>query len=147
MADFKFRLHTVLDVKKKVEDGHKRQLAQLKLLLQNEEIILEKLEDKKCRVQETIRSQQDAKIDVQAILNYYNYLAALGEKIVEQIVTIKELLDSVERKRDDLIEASRERKMIERLKENQFREFRTTAERLEMKVLDEIATNGYNRRE
>jgi flagellar FliJ protein len=60
---------------------------------------------------------------------------------------IGELERRVETKRAEVVEASREKKVYEKLKEKQFEVFRKMVIFNEQQVLDEVAVSKYNRKE
>jgi len=143
MPQFKFRLDNVLEFRKQVEDQYKRELASLKLLLLKEEKFLRDLEQKKAAMQETLKAQQCDTLNMDEILNYYNYLSVCRQKIVDQIAVINQCIELIETKRNELVNASKEKKIIEKLKDNQYQEFKQLLDRIETKMIDEIATSGY----
>lgn len=146
MPNFTFRLEKILQLKKKIEDQRKKELVDLKELLRKEQDFLKKLEAVIAHIQGIRKDSQKEILNMNEILDYYHYLSCLREKAIAQISLIEELIRSTEEKRKELIAASKERKMIEKLKDNQLREFRTALEKLEVKLLDELATTGYTHR-
>jgi flagellar protein FliJ len=144
MPDFKFKLNAVLEYRKKIEDIKKKELAELKELLRREEVLLRELDKKRNDILEQLKTRQKGVINLEDIINYSNYLNDCREKILQQIVLIKQLIDNVEAKREDLVSASKDKKIIEKLKENQYKEFKETMDKIETKLLDELGTNGYN---
>jgi flagellar protein FliJ len=146
MADFKFKLNAVLDMRKRIEDQRKKELAELKELLRREQVMLHTLDKKRKDALEHMKQQQTGLMNISDFMNYYTYLNDCREKIISQISLIKELIAHVDNKREDLICAAKDRKIIEKLRENQYQEFKDTMEKIETKMLDEIATNGFNYR-
>jgi flagellar protein FliJ len=147
MPDFKFRLESVLEFRKKIEDDRKKELAQLKELLEKEQDFLRELEVKITQVQDKMREQQSESLcNIEEMLNYYRYFISCKERAKEQVSLIESLIESVEHKREDLVAASKERKIMEKLKENQYKEYKKLMDSWETKIIDELATNGYTHR-
>ncbi len=143
MLNFKFRLETVLEVKRGIEDICKKNLFHFKNLLIREQDSLKNLEHKKVFYSELLKDAQIGVIDVNELLNHHNYLTALREKITSQISLVNVMIDKVEKKRTDLIAASKEKKIIEKLKENQYEKFKKTTERQYTGFLDDLANSSY----
>jgi flagellar FliJ protein len=80
------------------------------------------------------------------LLRHSDYLEFLRERILSQIKTIKKVIEDIEHKREELIDASKEKKIIETLKEQQYKKFRETVEEWERKRLDEFGTINYSHR-
>lgn len=146
---FNFRLEKVLDLRKRKEQECEKQLANLKELLRREETFLEELKEEAARTGAKIGEVQNADkeaLDMREILRYYDYLESVREKISAQILQIKKVIADIERKRKELIEASKERKVMEKLKDNQYQKFKENLETVERKFLDEIGTIRYNQK-
>ena len=68
---------------------------------------------------------------------HYAHLEYLDRRIVMQLASISALKAAVERARADLVEASKERKVIEKLKERRFEQHQAVEAADEQKELDE----------
>ncbi|MCM8773675.1 MAG: flagellar export protein FliJ [Candidatus Omnitrophica bacterium] len=150
MPEFKFRLEKVLELRKKKEEERQRELAMLKELLLREEQFLKELKEKDCKMREEIsvlQAHNHKPIDIEELIRYTDYLEKLREKIISQIENIKKLIEDTEKKRGELIDASKEKKIMEKLKDNQFKKFKETVDSWERKILDEIGTINYSKEE
>jgi len=149
MTGFKFRLEKVLEMRLRKEQEKEKELADLKMLQAREEVFLEQLKEEGKKTKESISEIQDkteSSLDLKELISYYEYLENIGERISVQIEQIKLVIESIEKKRGELIEASKERKVIEKLKDNQFKKFKQELEQTERKFLDEIGTINHNRK-
>ena len=149
MAKFKFRLEKVLDLRKKKEEERERELAELKKLLAKEEQFLQQLQRESTALRRKIarlQDENDRSLDIEELLRHSDYLEHLRDKILSQIETVKQVISDVENKRQELVEASKEKKVIEKLKEQQYKRFRTAVEEWEQRTLDEIGTSNYSHR-
>ena len=74
MPAFKFRLESVLELRKRMEDQRKKELAHLKDLLFKEQDFLAELEQKTEDIRQRMKdSQSGAIFNIEEILQYYHY--------------------------------------------------------------------------
>lgn len=147
MPTFKFRLESVLELRKRVEDQRKKELAHLRELLHKEQDFLKELETKTVEALAGMKECQKGSVfNIEEVMRYYRYFTFCRDKIKEQISLIESLIISVEKKREDLVAASKERKILEKLKDNQLQEHKHVMDSWETKIIDELATNGYTHR-
>lgn len=147
MKKFSFKFETVLRVKEKKEEELKRALMRLQALRIEQEQLLEKIDNEKRRVYGAKAAEKQGGVDIMSLVNYEAYLNNLRRKISAAEKKIKELEKKADDKRVEVIEASKEKKIFEKLKEKHFSEFKKTIVSNEQKQLDEIAVNKYNRDE
>ena len=140
MAKFKFRLASLLSIKEKMEQLKKNEYAEAlaivnKLLLKKTEL-LEEIERNLNIWQNQL--QNGAKPNEIIQYNHYVELVKVNvKKTEEEIINAQEM---AEKKRLLLVEAMKERKMLENLKEKDYNEFRIEETKEEQKFLDEIAS-------
>lgn len=85
--------------------------------------------------------------DIQSLVFYEQYINRLLRQIDLTKEKIKELEKLADIKRVEVVEASREKKVFEKLKEKQFEDFRKMVIFNEQQVLDETAVSKFNRKE
>ncbi len=138
MPPFRFRLQTLQRLREAARDACREQLAdalRVDDLLRTEQ---ERL-DGDVRTARTLQAVPAGRIDVDRLLEAQRFeTAVLGEvrRIVEQRAGVAE---EIERRREALVEADREVKVLEKLKAARRAEHDRAAERAEMKRLDEAA--------
>jgi flagellar FliJ protein len=147
MKKFRFKLETVLNVKEKREEQLKHELLRLNGLKQEQEKILKETKDKRAYIVNEKCGESAGRTDVQTLLFYDQHIEVLLSKIDNTMEKIGELERRVETKRAEVVEASREKKVYEKLKEKQFEVFRKMVIFNEQQVLDEVAVSKYNRKE
>ncbi len=147
MKKFSFKFETVLRVKEKKEEELKRELMRLQALRIEQEQLLEKIDNEKRRAYGEKAREKQGGIDIMSLVYYEAYLNNLRKKISATEKKIKELEKKADDKRVEVIEASKEKKIFEKLKEKHFSEFKKMVVSNEQKQLDEIAVNKYNRDE
>ncbi len=148
MPPFRFKLATLLRLRENDRDELRSRLADAQ---QAENIVNQRIHEldadlDRLRAQAAQRSRP-GRMDVDALMELQRYellLKAERQATVQQ----RELVAAeVERRREALVAADREVRVLERLRETQQQRHRQTEERQERKVLDEIATQGYCRKE
>jgi flagellar FliJ protein len=147
MKKFKFRFETVLKVKEKKEEQLKREFMQLiALKIRQENLLMEIEKERQEKAKEKFNEKQIG-TDIQTLIFYEEYTNLLRKQIEETEKRIKELQEKADIKREELIEASKQKKIFERLKQSDFNEFKNLVLKNEQQLLDEIAVNKFNRGE
>ena len=150
MARFEFKLEKVLALKKRKEQEKEKEFAELKKLLVKEERFHEELKAEAGRINgkvEDIQTEKGVeKLDLRELLRYYDYLEGLRKRVSLQVTQIRKLMEDIEKKRVDLLEASKERKILEKLRDNQYKKFKDRVDEVERKFLDDIGTMNYNQK-
>jgi flagellar FliJ protein len=138
MRRFVFSLQKVLEYRQRLEEQAIRAFAEAQAQLMHEQAVLHKLliEREEC----LRRSHRCQHLSVELLAVEQTYLSALEERIARQRQRVAEAEKVLEEKRQALIEAQRERKTLERLREKQYEEWRQEWLRTEQKALDELAT-------
>ena len=143
MNVFRFRLQSILDLRTRKEDGLKKDFSLALEALYAEEERLKALN----RDLEAQLAQWDAeangRTDISDFVMYDQYLAHLKKRILGQIRQIKVQQEKTETVRLDLVEATKDKRVLERLKERHYTDYRNRLDRLEQKFLDEIGTRKY----
>jgi len=147
MKKFKFKFETVLSVKEKREEQLKRELMQLSALRLEQEHILKRFENEKAAAYMDKGEQKGRGTDIMSLIYYESYLNLLRRQIDITNKKIVELQEKENTKRGEVIEASKEKKVFQRLKERGFNDFKKMVLSNEQKTLDEIAVNRYSRKE
>lgn len=143
MKKFRFKLQKLLDIRIKKEDMIKQQFAQalqkfeqekLHLASSRETLGLEQQQQKQRRLSGIQNSLQEAQ--------FQGYLNLLRNNVTRAGIQMSMAQNVVDKKREELIVAQKDRKIIEELKTKQFDEYRLMVDKEENKVIDEIATMG-----
>ena len=147
MAAFKFRLEPVVNLKKRAEDERKIALAHAKKDLNRNETHLVNLCDKRdaCR-SDRCPATGNGSVDKSAMLIYYAYMEKMAEEIASQTCAVERSRADVEAKRELLIESSREKRTLEKLRERMRHRYLYEHNRAEQASLDETAGKFHRRR-
>lgn len=141
MAVFKFRLQTVLDMRKREEEARGRELAEAIGVLEAANARLTELRIMEANaLAEYHQLQKEGRLDVQAIQWFQTYSIGIAVAIREQLQRISEAQRGVDQRRAALIEAARAKQVLDELRAQAQREHQLAEDRAEAKHLDEMAT-------
>ena len=140
MARFKFRLQSVLTVKEKVEDLKKNEFGKAVSALAEARAKKAEMEAMRENCIDEFRKGIDEGIDPTAFKRYNLYIEKIKLMIKRQEQVIAEAEAYVEEKRAELVEAMRDRKTLETLRDNDFEEFLSEEKKQEQKIVDEIVS-------
>ncbi len=140
MAKFKFRLDTLLRLRGITRDERRQRLAQA---YEADEIIKrqrEELQSELARLMENCRqASEPGTVSIDRLLEAQRYevvLRAYDQQAVEQRKAVAAEIDV---RHQALVEADREVRVLEKLREKQLRRYRDEENRQEIKQLDEVA--------
>jgi flagellar FliJ protein len=141
MCAFKFRLESVVGLKKQKEDERRIALASArKDLQQKEECLLDLHNEKHDCVQAVGSKTGCGGMNIPEMLVYYAYLEKLTDEIAESTGAVERSREDVESKRELLIQSSREKKVLENLREKLRARHLLAARRAEQVNMDETAS-------
>lgn len=139
MPPFRFRLQTLERLRMAARDACREQLAEA---LRVDDRLREQQTELEAQVQ-LARSLQMVpaghRIDVDRLLQAQRYEASVTLEVRHVQDQRRQLTEEIERRRAALVEADREVKSLEKLKEARQAEHRQHEQRLEMKQMDEVA--------
>jgi flagellar FliJ protein len=147
MCAFKFRLEPVVSLKKRAEDERKLELSHAKKDLQQEETHLGNLSQRRdaCQKREWPKTENGG-VDNSAMLIHYAYMEKLAEDIASQTANVKRSRADVKTKRELLVESSKEKKTLEKLRERMKLRYLYKLGRTEQALLDETAGTFHRRK-
>lgn len=147
MTTREFTLQPALAHRTRMEEVCQMELAEAEVAYEHECRVLNLLCDlERLGYEELEREQLQGQLDMGTIDIYLRDLQMLQKKIDEQQRTVDAMVSSVEEKRQALIEAAKEKKALEKLKEKHDKEAAQALNRAENKLLEEIATSQFHRR-
>lgn len=143
---FEFPLEMVLETRRRREERLKKELGELARQYHEglEDLGSLRSEQMKQCLDMLDRAVEEA--DGMELLLYDLYLRSLAIKIRNQEALVEDLSGQVDHKREEVIYGSKERKIVEKLREKRYEEFKTIGSRLEQAELDEIGTIKHNDR-
>jgi flagellar FliJ protein len=143
---YRFSLETVLNYRKHTEDALRKEFVAGKKELLMMEKKLARLDEVMMQNLMALQEKQRDGARVSDITLYDNYIKQISIDRREQINSIITLEDQLRQKCSELIEAMKDRKILDRLKEKELETYRRELERKERIFMSEIAVSGFNMR-
>jgi flagellar FliJ protein len=142
---FRFELEGVLSYRRMIEEEAHREflLAQQRLDLAGE--ALARLFLYRTEAQGDLAGREGGSFDVAEVLRYHDYLKGLVERIAEAQVELAGLERERNARRSVLSQASRDRKVIEKVRDRRRQAWRSDVERDEQKETDEVGAQLHRR--
>lgn len=143
---FKFKLQSVLDYRLNIEEKILNEFSELKREEDRQEAILAALLSEKENMIAGLRNTNSSTLkaeDISSILDYVNHLR---ERENEQQELIRQAKEATDEKRKALIEAVKNRKVMENLKEKHETEYIQNINATEQKISDEMFILKFGRR-
>jgi len=141
VANYTFSMEKVLDWRSDTEEEKKKDLAQVQQNKLQQETILQRL------IGENIKIKNDSlttsRIDVLRRQNLYKDM--IDEKIIHQKNVVNKAEKNVEAARMALMEAHKDRKVMEKLREKEYTFTMEQEKQDEQKQLDEMATLSFGK--
>ena len=144
---FHFKLQTILDVRKTMEDKVLSELSEKRRALQREKEAFQSIQLKKKELIDTLRELQGKKVNIVEITINSESITRCRKDESVQKERIQEAKIKVNMKRVELLEATKKRKTMEILKTRQFEEYQSDINLLERTAIDEMAIVRHNRRD
>ncbi len=146
MKGFNFRLESLLNIKEKFEQQAKIAFGEEVAKLTLEENKLKELYNSKAEALNTQRESFSGTIDIMTFDLYNNYISQLDILIYEQTNAVELQKIEVEKAKQKLADALKERKTLEKLEEKQLEIFKKESQLKEDKLMDEIVTYKFTTR-
>lgn len=146
MAKFQFRFQTLLAHHRRVEDQRQRDLAQQ---LRKRMILHDQIRDMQDTIRDSKRSMADGlvgTVDLTRVGQFARYSGHAAQRARQIVVKLAGLEQQIEQARQALLEASKQRKALELLRDKHEAQWRYEQNRRETNELDELATTRYARR-
>lgn len=140
-----FRFEPLLKYKAFVEETMRNEFLDVAGRLDIEEERLFALEEIWRRAVEDLEHRQTMQVHPHEIFMYHTYLQQISLEIETQRKRVHETRKVYHEKRESLVDASQERKIVEKVKEKDARGIIEEAKREEKKLMDETAKNRYLR--
>ena len=146
MKRFTFRFQRILEIKERIEDARRAELGEATAVLNRETEQLSALFETQATYQNMSGLPVHQRVDMGLLGVSARYTERLKGEIQEQIGQLEKIKAVVENKRQKLLEATRERRVYEVLKERAEETHRRETNRRERMQLDEVGEQLYARR-
>ncbi|RQD79063.1 flagellar export protein FliJ [Desulfonatronospira sp. MSAO_Bac3] len=139
--NFIFSLQKVLDLRRQQEDKAKEALALARKRYQEQNQVVQEILEERVRARQSMEEKQDI---TQADIWLYNlYRDRLNLDLVQAEEKLGRLSRDINQKRQELVEKSKQKKVLERLKHNRKVKFDHEQQQEEQKEFDEMAVLRY----
>ena len=141
MKKFQFRLQVVLDIKEKLLEQKLLELSKVQRGLQDAVNKQKTLEGYQAEINEALLNE----LDLVEVQRYKDFINKLIVDISNQKVVVQNITKLLDIKRKEVNDVLKEKKVLEKLKENQKKKFYQEFEAYERSELDDIASSRYAR--
>jgi flagellar protein FliJ len=144
---FVFRLQSVLDYRKNIEEKILGEFSEKKRQLETEEFRLKNMITERENLIDELRKMQNVSLHADEIACYVSYIEQVRESEEKQKKVITDVQEQLEGIRKALLEAVRKEKVMEKLKERHAEEYEGAMRALEQKNSDEMSVLKFGRRQ
>ena len=143
MKKFQFRLQVVLDIKEKLLEQKLLELSKVQRGLQDAVNKQKTLEGYQAEINEALLNvfQSGNELDLVEVQRYKDFINKLIVDISNQKVVVQNITKLLDIKRKEVNDVLKEKKVLEKLKENQKKKFYQEFEAYERSELDDIASS------
>ena len=142
---YRFNLQVLLDYRKRIEEGMQIELSQVQRELEKEKQLLTAYQREKRYYEEELVRREEKEIDVSEALLYRDYLRGMRIRIKEQRDVVAKAKGDLDIKQNELLNATKKRKVLEKVKEKEWKRFKENLERKERILIDEVGMRKYQR--
>ncbi len=142
---YRFSLEPVLRHRKIIEEELQKEMAVLKRRLISEQAALLDLEKTKSRCLRELQEKQVRGIRAPEISLYSDFIGRVTIQMESQQKKVLGLENTVHKKREKLVKAMKDRKMVDQLKKNRLMVFEKNERRKEQKWIDEVAVMRFQK--
>ena len=144
MAGKKFELERVLNYRCEIEKVCKLDFVSAKLELDHANDVLDQHESHVDELTKEFSERQKELNSIEEMRRYVDFFARKREDIKNQKVRIDQLDSVMSDRRDDLLDATRDKKVLESLKEKKLRDYKLEVAQKDRTFLDEISIQKKN---
>ncbi len=140
MQKFRFKLEKILDLKQREEDERQAQFKAAQVTYEEADENLKELKNKCDTYRMGYREAQLGCIEIEQVQFYQRFIYQLENQIERETLNVKTLYDSLNIAQENLLEAVREKKKLEKLKEKHIEDYGKMLKKYEQQQVDEIST-------
>lgn len=141
MKKFYFPLDTVLKYKDQVLDSLKSEYAQIMLQVSTQEKKIENLQHQYIDYCQDFEQKKLSGMLLNEMRDFENYILYMQRQMVKEEQVLKKLKKKEEDKRQEVVEAKKEKASIEKLKEKNLTQYNKEYQRSEELFIEEFVSN------
>ena len=142
---YRFNLEVVLNYRKRIEEGLQMELSSTQRELESAKQKFFAYKREKSFYEEELVKREAREINIQESILYRDYLKGMNNKIKVQKEIVAKAKMAVDKKQEELLTATKKRKVLEKVREKDLREFMDGLERKERIFTDEMGIRRYRR--
>lgn len=144
MKTARFSMDAVLNYRRLVEEGIQKDLAEMEEMIKKEESRISYLEGIQNESMLELKKRQERQVSSLEIDIYYTFIAQTRREIEKWRQVLNQIKSQYEKKRDELISAFKDRRIMETIKEKMENAYKDYLIKEGQKVLDELSAGKYN---
>lgn len=142
---YRFNLQVLLDYRKRIEEGFQIELSLIQRELENARQALLSSQQEKTHYEEELAEREAREVNLQESILYRDYLRGIRKKIQEQRDRVATIKIEFDKKQEELLAATKNRKVLEKVKEKHAKEFMEELQKQERAFVDEVGIRRYQR--
>ncbi len=140
MVGYRFKMQNILNLKENIEKDKMNQLGTATQRLEQEKNILEEIKMDSNDLHNRLKKEFCSGVQVGQLKTLMEYTEYYKRSISGQKVKIKMAEDYMSICRQELIEAAKEKKMMEKLKNIDYNKYLYEEQKIEEKLIDDLVT-------
>ena len=142
---YRFNLQVLLDYRKRIEEGFQIELSLIQRELENARQALLSSQQEKTHYEEELAEREAREVNLPESILYRDYLRGIRKKIQEQRDRVATIKIKFDKKQEELLAATKNRKVLEKVKEKHAKEFMEELQKQERAFVDEVGIRRYQR--
>jgi flagellar protein FliJ len=144
---FTYNLQSVLEYRQNIEEKKLTEFSEAERNLQKEKDRLNGIREQQQTLVEELKALKNRECDSRDIALSLKYTEELQKRENRQIEVVQEATAAFEEKRRELLEAVKQRKMMETHKDHQFQDYKADLISAERRESDDISIQRFTRRD
>ena len=142
---YRFNLQVVLNYRKRLEEGLQMELSRTQRELESAKQVFFAYQQEKGYYEEELAKREAREVNIDESILYRDYLKGMNRKIKAQREIVAKAKIGVDKKQEELLIATKKRKVLEKVREKHMKEFMDDLERKERIFTDEISVQRYQK--
>ena len=142
---YRFNLQVVLNYRKRIEEGLQMELSGAQRELESAKQVFFAYQREKGYYEEELAKREAREVNIDESILYRDYLKGMNRKIKAQREIVAKAKIGVDKKQEELLIATKKRKVLEKVREKHMKEFMDDLERKERIFTDEMGIRRYQR--
>jgi len=141
---YKYSLESILKQRKFIEDKLQKKMAVLNKELGDEEIRLNMENKVREQCLEELKQKQERNISMSELLLYTKFIRKITVAINKQEVIVLRAKKKVDQNRENMVDAMKNRKIIEKLKEKDWKNYSRMSSKRDQEFLNEVGISRFS---